>query len=347
MSVPLIAAALLSVSSPTTQGMQVPVPTPVDSKLVLVAPCPAETIPEKLAPSANEVAPAAKAANAPPEPVAPSTPAASIPDQNDTQSEIVVQGRQKAPPGDPLQAVNAQSYAVTQSIDKAIVGPVSLGFAKIVPTPIRRGLHNFLANLNEPIVFVNFLLQFKIGKAAETLARFTINSTIGVGGLMDIAKRKPFYLPERRNSLSDTLGFYGVKPGPFFYLPLVGPTTLRDVIGNTIDRLLLPTTIGKPFNQVTFTAPASLGSALDYRAGFDKKLTEIREASDPYTAAREHYLQGRQAEIDELRGKHSNISKTPDPTVTPAPSPLCQKAPSPITPASSPPQPAPGATTGP
>jgi phospholipid-binding lipoprotein MlaA len=228
---------------------------------------------------------------------------------NDT-TDIVVQARRRAPPGDPLQAINAQSFAVTQSIDKAIVGPVSLGFAKVVPTPLRRGLHNFLANLNEPVVFINFLLQHKIGKAAETLGRFTINSTIGAAGLMDIAKRKPFHLPERRNSLADTLGFYGVKPGPFFFLPLVGPTTLRDVFGNTVDRLLLPTSIGTPFNKPAYTLSTGVGSALDYRAGFDAKLNSIRESADPYTAAREYYLQTRQAEIDGLHSMHKKEAAT-------------------------------------
>ena len=269
-----------------------------------------------------------------------------------------MEGRTRAPPGDPLQAINAQSYAVTQSIDKAIVGPISLGFAKVVPTPLRRGLHNFLANLTEPTVFVNFLLQLKIGKAAETFGRFAINSTIGAGGLMDIAKRKPFHLPERRNSFADTLGFYGVKPGPFFFLPLVGPTTLRDVFGNTIDRLLLPTTIGKPFNQITYTVPTGLGSALDYRAEFDGELNKIRESSDPYTAAREHYLQGRQAEIDALRGKHAKppaLNTNPvstaapisvDTTKTPEPATFCDITGA-VIPASSPPQPTQGAATGP
>src|SRR3546814_2446438 len=91
------------------------------------------------------------------------------------------------------------------------------------------GLGNALRNISEPVNFLNFLLQFKIGKAAETLGRFVVNTTFGVGGLVDVAKTKPFNLPYRRNGFANTLGFYGVEPGPYFYLPLVGPTTLRDM----------------------------------------------------------------------------------------------------------------------
>src|SRR3546814_5937005 len=68
-----------------------------------------------------------------------------------------------------------------------------------------------------PVNFLNFLLQFKIGKAAETLGRFVVNTTFGVGGLVDVAKTKPFNLPYRRNGFANTLGFYGVEPGPYFY----------------------------------------------------------------------------------------------------------------------------------
>ncbi|MFX6258432.1 MlaA family lipoprotein, partial [Acinetobacter baumannii] len=88
------------------------------------------------------------------------------------------------------------------------------------PVPVRSGIRNFLYNLREPIVFVNFLLQHKAGKAAETLGRFVVNSTVGVGGLFDMAKRRPIHLPRRPNGFADTLGFYGVKPGPFLFLPL-------------------------------------------------------------------------------------------------------------------------------
>src|SRR3546814_2571466 len=102
------------------------------------------------------------------------------------------------------------------------------------------------------------LLQFKIGKALETVGRFAINSTIGAAGVFDVAKKAPINLPYRSNGFANTLGFYGVEPGPYFFLPLVGPTTLRDMVGDGIDLLVLPVSVGKPFNQ---TAYAEIGRA--------------------------------------------------------------------------------------
>lgn len=186
------------------------------------------------------------------------------------------------------------------------MGPVALAYERKVPGPFRTGLRNVLKNLHEPDVFINFLLQHKIGKAAETFGRFAINSTIGAVGLFDVAKRHPFNLPRRPNGLANTLGFYGVKPGPFFFLPLVGPTTLRDFIGNGIDGLLLPTAIGKPFNKVSYTVPTGVLRSLDHRAEFDEQLNKLRdESSDPYIAVREYYLEQRQAEIDALHVKRA------------------------------------------
>src|SRR3546814_18751352 len=81
------------------------------------------------------------------------------------------------------------------------------------------------------------------------------NTTVGFGGLVDVAKTKPFNLPYRRNGFANTLGFYGVEPGPYFYLPLVGPQTLRDMAGNGIALLVLPTTVGAPFNRPADAVP--------------------------------------------------------------------------------------------
>ncbi|WP_380783094.1 VacJ family lipoprotein [Sphingomonas sp. R86520] len=219
------------------------------------------------------------------------------------QTDIIVTGR-KEPAGDPLRAVNAESFAVTQKVDDAVIGPVARTYKKTVPSPIRRGIHNFLYNLREPIVFLNFLLQFKPGKAAETVGRFAINSTIGAVGVLDMAKRKPFHLPRRSNGFANTLGYYGVKNGPFLFLPLVGPTTIRDLLGGAVDRLILPIGVGKPFTSATYTIPAGILGALDHRSEFDETLKDLHDNSpDPYGATRAFYLNRRQAEIDHLHGR--------------------------------------------
>ena len=220
-----------------------------------------------------------------------------------TERDIVVTGR-KETAGDPLRAVNAESFAVTQKVDDAVIGPVARTYKKTVPSPIRRGIHNFLYNLREPIVFLNFLLQFKPGKAAETVGRFAINSTIGAVGVIDMAKRKPFHLPRRSNGFANTLGYYGVKNGPFLFLPIVGPTTIRDLLGGAIDRLILPVGVGQPFTSASYTIPAGILGALDHRSEFDQTLKDLHDNSpDPYAATRSFYLNRRQAEIDHLHGR--------------------------------------------
>jgi phospholipid-binding lipoprotein MlaA len=232
--------------------------------------------------------------------------------------DIVVSAGLRNVPGDPLRALNATSFEVTQVVDTAVVRPAAIAYRRIVPEPIRSGVRNFLTNIGEPIVVINFLLQLKPGKALETAARFFINSTYGVAGIFDFAKRRAFKLPHRPNGFADTLGFYGVKSGPFLFLPLVGPTTVRDLIGLSVDRLVVPFAAGKPFNQPVYTVPAGTLGSLDQRAQFDADLQKLHDSADgPYTATREDYLARRQAEIDTLRGKPSK----PAPAAPAAPPP--------------------------
>lgn len=237
--------------------------------------------------------------------------------------EIVVTGR-RASPEDPLEELNSTSFEVTQGVDKAIVAPVAFAYKEVMPRPIRSGLRNFLKNLNEPIVFLNFMLQLKPDKAAETFGRFAINTTLGAGGFVDVAKRKPFNLPHRRNGFANTLGYYGVKPGPYFYLPLVGSTTLRDFIGNRLDLLILPMALGGPFKRPEFAIPVAVLSELDHRIEFDDELSQIRATRDPYVAARTYYLRKRQAEIDALHGRGDSTIRVTVPAPTssdPTPAP--------------------------
>lgn len=221
--------------------------------------------------------------------------------------EIVVTGESGSPPGDPLERVNEASFQAVQAVDESVIAPVAHGYEKAVPKPVRSGVHNFLKNLDEPVVFLNFLLQLKPGKAIETLGRFALNTTIGVAGLIDVAKNKPFHLPRRSNGLANTLGYYGVEPGPYLVLPLIGSTTLRDVFGRVIDLSLVPTIVGRPFNQPSVAISKGIISSIDERVENDDLVTRIRaESPDPYATMREYYQKKRQAEIDVLRGKREN-----------------------------------------
>jgi phospholipid-binding lipoprotein MlaA len=204
--------------------------------------------------------------------------------------------------------VNEVSFGAVQSVDKAIIAPIAYGYRDGLPAPIRDGLHNVLNNLDEPIVFVNFLLQLKIGKAAETVGRFAINSTIGVAGLFDFAKKHPINLPRRSNGLADTLGYYGVGPGPYLYLPLIGSTTVRDVLGRVVDLSLLPAAVGKPFSNPIVSATKGALSSIDDRVENDVILTRVQESGNPYAAMREYYLMKRRAEIDVLKGKRADAN---------------------------------------
>jgi phospholipid-binding lipoprotein MlaA len=212
-------------------------------------------------------------------------------------SEIVVTAREEVP-GDPLVELNAQSYEAIQAVDRAVIGPIAMGYQQGMPKPLRLGLRNFLRNLEEPVIAFNYLLQLKPARAAKSVARFAVNSTIGVAGLVDVAKNEPFNLPYTPNGFANTFACYGIGPGPYFFLPLVGPTTLRDVIGVGLDRLALPAVVGKPLNKPYYAIPANVIDSLNDRIDIDQQLNRIREeTADPYAASRDLYLRQRKAEI--------------------------------------------------
>ncbi len=212
-------------------------------------------------------------------------------------------GSVKAPPEDPLARANETSYEVLQTIDDKFVGPVAGVYEKGVPRPLRMALRNFIRNVREPVVAIAYLLEMKPGKAAETVARFGINTTIGLGGTIDVARSKPFNLPYRQNGLANVLGYYGVGPGPYLFLPLVGPTTVRDLFGLIADRLVLPVGVGTPFNKAWYAIPINTLDALDYRNEADADFKRLRNAADPYSTYRRVYLQSRVDQIEALHGR--------------------------------------------
>lgn len=226
--------------------------------------------------------------------------------------DIVVAGR-RAVPEDPLAGVNVAAYGAIQAADTALIGPVATGYRKGVPEPVRDGLRNFLRNVKEPVVFVNYLLQLKPGKAVRTVGRFALNTTLGVAGLVDVAKRKPFRLPWRNNGFANTLACYGVKPGAYLFLPLVGSTSIRDLVGLGLDRAFVPTIVGHPFDRPAYAIPAGVIDSLNDRIEIDAQLAQLRKESDPYAASRTLYLQQRAAEVEGLCGRRKNTNAPPLP----------------------------------
>ena len=129
---------------------------------------------------------------------------------------------------DPWERLNRFSYRFNARFDEAVFLPVSNGYRR-VPSPIRAGVHNFFSNLSEVDSFANYLLQARFLGGAKSLGRFVINSTIGIGGLFDVATR--LKLPNPPTGFSETLSTYGAHPGPYLVVPILGPSTLRDGVG--------------------------------------------------------------------------------------------------------------------
>ncbi len=249
----------------------------------------AETSGNCVSPSTPNVDPASQPVAA--EPVAP---------EQEGEAIVVTAGRH-APKSDPLQSVNLQTFAVAQAVDGTLIKPTAMAYAKTVPEPARMGIRNFFRNLHEPVVALNFLLQLKPGKALKTLGRFAVNSTVGAAGLFDMAKKKPFNLPYRPNGFANTLAYYGVKPGPFLYLPLIGPTTARDLFGLALDTTAMPTSGLAPITGRVYAASSMAAKTVDARSENDDGLNAVIDSNPHgYSTIREAYLAKREAEIAEL-----------------------------------------------
>ncbi|WCM25652.1 VacJ family lipoprotein [Sphingomonas sp. QA11] len=220
-----------------------------------------------------------------------------------------------------MENFNRKMFSAFQKTDRKFVRPAAMAYKHVVPKLVRSGLRNALSNLNEPIVFLNDLLQLKPGRAVKTLVRFLANSTIGIGGLVDVAKTPAVRLPHHDNGFGNTLAYYGVGPGPYLFLPFVGPTTLRDLIGGQGDGFVLPIAVGRPFDRWQFQVPRGIVSALDQRAESDADMKALLDgAIDPYATLRSVYLQNRTAEIRALHSGAAAQEENPleDPLSDPA-----------------------------
>lgn len=129
---------------------------------------------------------------------------------------------------DPWERANRASYRFNARVDEAVLVPVTHAYRR-VPAPVRSGIHNFFGNLRELVSIVNYTLQARPVKALRSVGRFAINSTIGLAGFVDVATRLDLKNPA--TGFGRTLAWWGVRPGPYVVIPILGPSTLRDGIG--------------------------------------------------------------------------------------------------------------------
>lgn len=190
-----------------------------------------------------------------------------------------------AKPADPLEPVNRVVFQFNQTADEYVLQPVTEAYVTVTPDLIERGIDNFLSNWTYPITIVNNLLQLKLHHAAQDTARFVINSTIGILGLFDVAE--DLGLPERDEDFGQTLGYWGFGKGIYLVVPLLGPSTARDLVGDVADHFTNPITYVDD-TIVKYTLRAL--SVINMRAkllGFDQL---IDNAFDPYIFVRTAYL---------------------------------------------------------
>jgi phospholipid-binding lipoprotein MlaA len=198
-----------------------------------------------------------------------------------------------AAPNDPFEGANRALLTFNRGLSRHLFDPMVRGYRFAVPRPARRGVHRAFANLKSPTTLVNDLLQLRFKDAAETLGRFVLNTTLGIGGIFDVGIEAGWEHHEA--DFGQTLGRMGVGAGPYLVLPIFGPNTIRDGFGGVVDLFFQPLTylIG-PVQNIVLGASSGF-STLDAQ---DAGLKALEESSvDYYAALRSAYLQHRAARI--------------------------------------------------
>ena len=218
---------------------------------------------------------------------------------------VVIAEAESSIESDPLEGYNRAMFSFNESLDNNLMKPVAEGYREIMPDPAERGISNFFSNLREPFNILNNLLQFKLEEAVSDTVRFGINSTIGILGFFDVASDAG--IPKHDEDLGQTLAVWGVESGPYFVLPIFGPSTVRDTagmasemyIGNTVE--VGNTQLFNPTGEIT---PASAENATVATKFVSKRadLLEEKEMADNasfdnYAFIRDAYLQKRENQI--------------------------------------------------
>jgi phospholipid-binding lipoprotein MlaA len=194
---------------------------------------------------------------------------------------------------DPFESFNRQIYSFNEGADEYVIGPIAHAYRDVFPEPVRESIRNFLLNLKTPMSAINATLQGEFERGITAVGRFTINTTVGILGLFDVANY--IGLDPVDEDLGQTLGSWGIESGPYLILPILGPTSTRDLGGKVGDWLIDP--VGLYLireDYESFLLATKVAKALDTRVELDGVIEGTRENSlDPYAIMRTMYLQRR------------------------------------------------------
>jgi len=193
---------------------------------------------------------------------------------------------------DPWEKMNRATYKFNKAIDKAIYNPVTKTYRAVVPEVPRQGVSNVVRNLREPWILVNDILQLKFKRAARTLSRFVINSSIGMGGLFKVSEKMD--IPYHSEDLGQTMATWGVGDGPYFIIPFIGPSSTRDTTGFAAFIFADPVTIGISKTNIKGLNLTRTGvDALDARSRAHDLINSVYDDPDGYELMRSSYRQKR------------------------------------------------------
>ena len=197
-------------------------------------------------------------------------------------------------PNDPFEGFNRAMFAVNEGLD-AVVKPMAQGYDYIAPQPVKAGIGNFFGNLWDVLTALNNLLQGKGADGVSDIGRVLVNTTIGIGGLFDVAS--DMGLEKHAEDFGQTLGAWGVGEGPFFYWPIIGPRTTRDTLGWAVDSYA---DLVWNINDVSWRNSLVGVCYVDMRASLlpTDKIVE-QAAFDKYSYIRDAYLQHRRSEVSD------------------------------------------------
>lgn len=225
-----------------------------------------------------------------------------------TESAVAEAGPNAA---DPWEGFNRNLFAVHEAVDQAVLEPVARGYRAVTPRPLRTGVLNFVRNLRGPVIFANDVLQGEVSRAGVTAARFGVNTTIGIGGLFDPASRMG--LERHDEDFGQTLAVWGIDAGPYIFIPLMGPSTVRDAFGRVVDNALDPLTWAEGEDSDELRLARGVLTVVSTREQLLDPVDDVRANSvDPYASFRSSYILLRESAVQNGRSDVQDLPEFDD-----------------------------------